>query len=195
MSTFFLIKSFYMNYDFAVFKKRGEEIKEWFDKELSGIRTGRATPVILDGIFVEVYGSRMPINQLATVTVDDPRTLAVIPWDSSAIKNVEKALHNSDLGLSVNVGDSSIRVIFPELTSERRESLVKIVRQKEEQAKVSLRNERERVWDDIQKKQQSSEITEDEKFRFKEELQKNLEKFTKDIEEKADKKEEEVKNN
>ncbi len=183
-----------MSYDFSKFKKRGEEIKEWFEKELSVVRTGRATPAILDSVLVEVYGSRMPINQLATVTVDDPRTLAVIPWDSSAIKNIEKALHNSDLGLSVNVGDSTIRVIFPELTSERRDSLVKVVRQKEEQAKVSLRNERERVWDDIQEKYKSSEITEDEKFRYKDELQKNLDKLTKEIEERADKKENEVKN-
>ncbi len=190
-----MIKSFYMNYDFSGFKKRGEEIKNWLTKEFTSVRTGRASPVILDGVIVEAYGSKMPLNQMATVMVDDPKTLAVAPWDVSVIKNIEKALRDSDLGLSVSVGDSTIRVSFPELTSERRQSLIKIVRQKEEQAKVSLRNEREGVWDDIQEKQRASEITEDEKFRFKDELQKLVEKFTKEIEEEADKKEKEVQEN
>ncbi len=183
-----------MAYDFSIFKKRGREIKDWLDKEFSGIRTGRATPAILEGVMVDVYGSRMPVNQLSTITVDDPRILVVVPWDQSVIKNIEKALHKVDLGLSVNVGDSSIRVVFPELTSERRQSLVKVVRQKEEQAKVSLRNEREKIWDDIQKFHRSGEITEDEKFRYKDELQKHLDVLIKEIEEKADSKEEEVKN-
>ncbi|MFP4022696.1 MAG: ribosome recycling factor [Candidatus Paceibacterota bacterium] len=184
-----------MAYDFSEFKKRGEEIKSWLDKEFAGIRTGRATPAILDGVSVEVYGSKMPLNQVANITIEDPRTLAIIPWDSSIVKNIEKALRNSDLGLSVNVADTSIRVIFPELNYERRQSLAKVVRQREEQAKVSLRNERERVWDDIQERFREGEITEDDKFRSKDDLQKHLNDLNKDIEAKADKKEKEVKEN
>lgn len=182
-----------MVYDFSEFKRRVTEVKGWLDKEFSGIRTGRASPSILDGINVDVYGgSRMPINQLATVTTEGPRTLIVTPWDASVIKNVEKALHNSGLGLSVNVSEVSIRVSFPELTSENRQSLVKLLRQKEEQAKVSIRNEREKVWDDIQNSFKSGEITEDEKFRFKDELQKLLDTAAKELEERADWKEKEV---
>lgn len=181
-----------MTYDFSVFKKRGEEIKDWLSKELSGIRTGRATPAILDNVKVEAYGSKMPISQMATVTVEGPRGLVVIPWDASVLKNIEKALHNSDLGLSVSAGDSSIRVGFPELTSERRQSLIKIIKQKLEQAKVSLRNEREKVWDDIQESHRSGDITEDEKFRFKDELQKHVEKFSKEMDEMSSLKEKEI---
>ncbi len=182
-----------MSYDFSTFKKRGEEIKDWLTKELSGVRTGKASPVILDNIKVEVYGSKMPINQLATVMVDGPRSLVVTPWDASVVKNIEKALHNSDLGLSINVGDSSIRINFPELTSERRQSLVKVTKQKTEEAKVSLRNEREKVWDSIQEDYRNGDITEDEKFRFKEELQGHLDGYVKEVEELGLKKEKEVK--
>lgn len=184
-----------MAYDFSEFKKRAEETKNWLDKEFSGIRTGMATPSVLDGVTVDAYGSRMPINQVATVTVEGPRTLMVTPWDSTLMKNIEKAIHNSGLGLSVNVGDTSIRVGFPELTSENRESLVKLLRQKEEQAKVSARTEREKVWDDIQEKFRDGEITEDDKFRHKDELQKLLDGVVKELGEKSDRKEKEIREN
>ena len=182
-----------MQYDFAKFKKRAEEVDSWLDKEFSGIRTGQANPAILDSVIVDVYESRMPLNQLATITVSDPRSLIVSPWDVSVIKNIEKAIHNSNLGLSLRVNEAGIRINFPELTTERRNDFVKLIRQKSEQAKVSLRSERERVLDDIRKISQEGEISEDEKFRFKDEMQKLLDGFVKEVERKTEKKEKELK--
>ncbi len=181
-----------MAYNFSTIKKKGEEVIEWLKKEFSGIRTGRASVSILDNISVDSYGAKMPINQLATITTEDARTLLVNPWDTEQIKPIEKAIRESDLGISVSVGETGLRVSFPELTSERRESLIKIINQKEEEAKISLRQVREDVWDDIQKSEKEKEITEDDKFRLKDDMQKIVDDFTKKIEEISEAKKEDL---
>jgi ribosome recycling factor len=163
-----------MAYDFKPFDTRVSAVKEWLAKEFAAIRTGRANIAILDGVQVESYGSRMPINQVASVSAEDPRTLKVAPWDQSVVKGIETAIRDADLGLSVMSDGKVLRVVFPELTSERRDSLVKQAGKKLEEARVSLRKERQDCWDDIQMKEKEGGMSEDEKLRYKDEMQKKI---------------------
>jgi len=181
-----------MTYNFSQFKQKSAEISEWLSREFSGIRTGRASPAILDGVLVEAYGSQMPINQVATIAAEDARMIRISPWDSSQIKAVEKAIIASGLGLSVTVDGTGLRVIFPELTADRRVALLKIAKQKLEDAKTTLRGERERVIKDIDAQEKSGDISEDEKFRFKTELQKMVDESGRKLEEVFEKKEKEI---
>jgi ribosome recycling factor len=181
-----------MLYNFTPFKQSVKEIEEWLRREYSSIRTGRATPAILDGVKVEAYGAEMPINQLANIAVEDARMIRISPWDMSQAKAIEKAISVSDLGLSVALDDKGLRVMFPELTSERRLSLVKIAKQKLEDARVRLRSEREKVLKDIEKKEKEGGMSEDDKFRFKSELQKILDDTNKVLDEILAKKEKEI---
>lgn len=181
-----------MAYNFSPLKQKISDTEEWLRKEFSMIRTGRATPVILDSVKVDSYGSKMPINQIGNIHVEDPKTLRVTPWDLNLIKNIEQAIKESNLGLSVTVDGRGLRVIFPELTSERRQSLVKIMKQKLEEARITLRVERERVWDDIQNQEKKGTVGEDDKFRYKDEMQKIIDEANKVLEEMGDKKEKEI---
>lgn len=181
-----------MSYNFTPFKESIKETEEWLKKEFSGVRTGRATITILDNVKVEAYGSLMPINQVANISVEDARMLRITPWDSSVTKSIEKAIIVSDLGLSVTVDDKGLRVVFPDLTGERRLALVKLSKQKLEDAKIRLRNEREKVLKDIDAKEKTGEMSEDEKFRLKTELQKMLDEAGKLFEEAFTKKEKEI---
>ena len=178
--------------DLKKFKSDLSGIDEWLRKEYATLRTGKATPIILDGVMVENYGQRMKINQVAGVTMEDARTLRVAPWDKSQIQNIEKAIVNANLGLSVNVDDAGLRVIFPELTGERREALTKVVRQKLEDARVSLKKERENTKHNIEKMKKEGGLNEDEESRAKEEMQKIVDEANKRLEEMADKKEAEL---
>jgi ribosome recycling factor len=181
-----------MAYNFSDFKKRIEEIKEWLRKELSTIRTGRATPAILDGVKVESYGSLMPINQLANITVEDPKTIRISPWDASQLKAIEKAIMLKDIGLSVSTDGKGLRVAFPEVTQERRLLLIKASKEKLEEARVSLRQERDKVWNEIQAMEKSGKVSEDEKFRLKDQMQKIIEEGSASLEESAQRKEKEI---
>ena len=181
-----------MTYNFTQFKQKNAEVSEWLSREFSGIRTGRATPAILDGVLVESYGSQMPINQVATIAPEGPRMSRISPWDASLTKAVEKAISASGLGLSVAVDGVSLRVIFPELTADRRVALLKIAKQKLEDAKTTLRGERERVIKDLDAQEKSGVISEDEKFRYKTELQKMVDEAGRKLEEVFEKKEKEI---
>jgi len=171
-----------MSYDFSSLKQKSKNIREWLVKELSLVRTGRAAPGVLDSVSVETYGSRLSLKELGSLSVEDARTLRLILWDKNQTKAVEKAILASNLGLSVTVDDQGLRVIFPELSSERRETFVRLVKAKLEQAKISLRNLRDEVWRDIQKKERGKEISEDEKFRLKNEMQKIVDGVNKELE-------------
>ncbi len=179
-------------YNFANLKKSFGEVVDWLKVELQTIRTGRATPAILDGIRVEAYGSRMPVNQIATITGEDARTLRVSPWDMSQAKTVEKAIQDAGLGLSVSVDDRGVRVHFPELSDERRATLVKLCKQKLEESRIKIKSERESVWEDIQRNHRDGKIGEDDKFRLKEEMQKIVDEANKKLEELAERKETEI---
>lgn len=179
-------------YDFKPFEKRLGEIEERLQKELASVRTGRATPAILDGVLVDAYGSRMPVNQLATISVEDARTLRVAPWNAADGKEIEKAILTANLGLSVSSDEKGVRVSFPELTTERRASLVKIAKEKLEDVRQMVRSARDDVWSDIQKKEKDGAMGEDDKFRAKEEMQKRVDETNKKLEELFERKEREI---
>jgi ribosome recycling factor len=183
-----------MAYNFNTLKQRVSETEEWLKKEYSSIRTGRATPIILDAVSVESYGSRMAVNQVASVTTEDPKTLRVVPWDNTLLKAIEKGITDAGLGLSVVSDGKGLRVIFPELTAERRTSLVKVSKQKLEEARITLRKEREQTKNDIDAKEKSGAIVEDDKFRALEEMQKIVDEANKKLDELATKKEQEILN-
>ena len=164
----------------------------WLTKEFASIRTSRATPTVLDSISIESYGAMLPINQAASVTTEGPRSLRIVPWDTSLTKAIEKAIVESRLGLSVALDEKGVRVTFPELTSERRQSLLKISKQKLEEARVSLRKERDKAWDEIQAKEKEGGMGEDEKFRLKAEMQKITDEVGKELDKIAARKEEEI---
>lgn len=163
-----------MAYDFKPFDASVATVKDWLAKELATIRTGRANAAILDGVLVESYGGRSPIAQVASVSAEDPRTLKVAPWDQSVVKSIEKGITDANLGLSVMSDGKVLRVVFPELTAERRDILVKQAAKKLEEARVSLRKEREACWDSIQREEKDGSLSEDDKFRAKEDMQKKV---------------------
>ncbi|MHB1316245.1 MAG: ribosome recycling factor [Minisyncoccota bacterium] len=181
-----------MAYDFKDLKTGIKSAEDWLKTEFSGIRTGRATPALLDSVMVEAYGSMMPINQVGSISVEDARMMRVSPWDMSLAKAVEKAIMLADLGLSLAVDEKGVRISFPDLTADRRTSLVKIAKQRLEDSKITLRGEREKTIKDIDKKEKDGEISEDEKFRLKTELQKYIDEGGRVLEELFIKKEKEI---
>lgn len=181
-----------MAYDFSSLKTKITDTESWLQKEFQGIRTGRAAPALLDGVLVESFGARVPLNQVGSVGVEGARTLRVSVWNADQVKDVEKAITDSDLGVGVSSDEKGVRVTFPELTAERRATLIKLAKDKLEEARVSLRGIRDDVWNDIQKKEKDGEITEDEKFRFKEEMQKMIDEANKALDASMTKKEEEI---
>jgi len=181
-------------FDFSDLKQKSKEIENWLSNELSVIRTGRATSVILDFVQVDAYGSKMAIKELANIVTEDAKTLRVEPWDMNIGKSIEKAINNSNLGLSVAPFERGLRIIFPELTSERREQFIKVIKQKLEEAKVSMRSLRDKIWKAIEEKEKEGGMGEDDKFRLKEEMQKIIDQTIQKLEEHAQKKESEMKN-
>ena len=181
-----------MAYDFSSLKQKIADTEEWLKKEFQGIRTGRATPALLDNVQVESFGTRVPLVQVGNVGVEDARTLRVNVWNVEQVKDVEKAITDANLGVGVSSDEKGVRVTFPELTSERRDTLVKLSKDKLEEARVSLRNERDTVWSTIQKEEKGGEISEDEKFTYKDEMQKLIDEGNKALDEIGKKKEEEI---
>jgi len=153
------------------FEARSKEISNWLQQEFSGIRTGQAAPGLLDSLKVEQYGVKMPINQMATVGVEDARTLRISPWDAGAVKAIETAIREADLGISAVTDSSGLRVIFPELTSERRAQLLKLAKQKHEHARVSVRSARDEAMKEIDADFKAGDISEDDRFTKREKLQ------------------------
>lgn len=163
-----------MNFDITSFTNRAKEIVEWLQKEYAAIRTGEASPLLLDAVRVDSYGAKMPLNQVGTVGVEDARTLRVSVWDASQIAAVERAIIDADLGLSVVTDSTGLRVVFPELTGERRTQLAKVAKQKHEEARVSLRSARDEIMKQIEKAEKDGDLSEDEMFRVKETVQKEV---------------------
>ncbi len=178
-----------MSYDFTSFKNEIKKIEEWLGKEYLSLHTGRATPAVLDNVNVESYGSKQSISHVASINIEDAKTLRISPWDKSVIKDIEKAISTSDIGLSVSIDDEGLRVSFPELTIERKTSLIKVVKGKLEDARVSIRSERERTISDIENKEKDKEISEDEKFQLKDELQKIVDEANSKLDGISDRKE------
>lgn len=181
-----------MAYDTKAFQTRGGEVVKWLEGEFGSIRTGRATPMLLDLVMVDSYGTKTPIQQVGTVSVEDPKTLRISVWDKSTTKDIERAIIEADLGVSVTIDDSGLRVIFPDLTSERREQLLKVAKTKLEEARVSLRSARDEAVKKIESALKSGDITEDEKFSAKDKIQKETETFNKTLEDMFERKEKEI---
>lgn len=165
---------------------------EVFKKELLGIRTGRATPAILDRVQVEAYGAMTPINQVANVTVPDARTLMIQPWDKTVLSAIDKAIQKSDVGIHPVNDGNTIRLAIPPLTGERRKELAKVVKKKAEEGKVSLRNIRRDMNDELKKQEKASTISEDESKRAMDQVQKITDKYIKIFDEMAANKEKEI---
>ena len=161
-----------MTYDFSGFKKRVADVTEHLGKELSSIHTGQASVALLDMVSIESYGSRLAIPHVATIANEDARTLRIVPWDKANGKEIEKAINAANLGVSVSTDDAGLRVFFPPLTTERRIAFTKIVREKVEEARVAVRNEREKTKNDIIARERDGAMSEDEKTISLETLQK-----------------------
>ncbi len=146
-------------YDLNPFKQEVKQAQEWLAKEYSQIHTGRAAPALLDGVMVEAYGSLQPLKNVASTTIEDPKTLRVVPWDKGQIKDIERALHTSDLGFSIAVDDSGIRVIIPALTSETRQKLAKIAKERLEDARITIRKARENFLNAVKDQKLPEDVT------------------------------------
>ncbi|MCI8709086.1 MAG: ribosome recycling factor [Dorea sp.] len=180
-----------MNERLKVFDEKMTKTMANLDGELATIRAGRANPNVLNRIMVDYYGTPTPIQQVANVSVPEPRMIQIQPWDKSMIKAVVKAIQTSELGINPNNDGSVIRLVFPELTEERRKELVKDVKKKGEAAKVALRNIR-RDGNDSFKKLKGTEVSEDEIKDMEDELQKITDKYVKEVEKAVDVKSKEV---
>jgi len=162
-------------------QSRMEKAIEAFAKELSRIRTGRATPALLDGIRVDYYGSSMPIPQLASVSVPESRLITVQPWDATVIGHIEKAILKSELGLTPSSDGKVIRIAIPPLTESRRKDLVKLVKKMGEECRVALRNIRRDAIERLKAGKKDKAISEDDLFRLQDEVQKVTDGFIKKV--------------
>jgi ribosome recycling factor len=147
-----------------------KEVTDWLSREYSRVHTGRATPILLDGVMVESYGAFQPVKNVGSVSVEDARTLRIGLWDKSLIKEVEKAIIAANLGLTVASDGEGMRVIFPALTTENRTKLVKVLKDKMEDARISVRKEREAALSDLK----AAALPEDDERRAKDDIQKRI---------------------
>ena len=179
-----------------------EELKKYEDKmiktihaleaELNTVRAGRANPHVLDRITVNYYGQDTPLNQVGNISIPEPRMIQIQPWDTSLLKEIEKSINQSELGIHPNNDGKVIRLVFPELNEERRNSLSKDVKKMGEHAKVAVRNIRRDAIEHFKKAQKGHEITEDELKDLEDQTQKLTDNFVKDIDKHVDKKVEEI---
>ena len=182
-----MLQSLHM-YNLEQTKKNAAQCEEWLSKEYSQLHTGRAAPVLLDGVAVEAYGSFQPIKNVASVTIEDPKTLRVLPWDKSVMKDIERALHAANLGFSISVDDAGIRVIIPALTTESRQKMVKIAKEKMEESRIAVRKVREAALDELK----GAGLPEDTLSRGKDDVQKIVDSTNSNLEAIFAKKEAEI---
>lgn len=173
-------------------EKRMEGVIAATKRDFAGIRTGRAHPSLVERIEVEYYGTMTPLNQLASISVPEPRTIVIQPWDQSAIKDIEKAILQSDLGLTPSNDGSIIRIQLPQLTEERRKELVRLVRKEAEERRVSIRNIRRQTNDDIKNLEKNGEVSEDDLRRAQTLVQELTDRYIKKIDELLEVKEKEI---
>lgn len=178
-----------------VFKKIEPEFNKVIDhvgKEIAAIRTGRAQSSLIENIVVAAYGSRMKVRELAHISSPEPNQLLVHPWDQSIVKDIEKALVSTDLGLTPRIDGEKIRIVLPDLTQERREQLIKILHGKLEQSRITLRGLRDKARDEIQNLERTHKISEDEKYTALEELDLKTKEYVSEIDTLGNDKEREI---
>ena len=181
-----------MSVDFADYGRRMEKALDHLAEEFGAVRAGRANAKVLDRITVEYYGSETALNGVATISTPDARTLVIQPWDTTLLKEIQKAIQASDLGINPQNDGKVIRLVFPQLTEERRKELTKQVKKYAEDAKVAMRNVRRDGMDYVKKLKKDSEITEDEQKKAEKDLQDLLDKYTKKADEALAAKEKEL---
>ncbi len=159
-----------MAFNFSSLDSSLKESTDWLGREYSRVHTGRASPMLLDGVMVEAYGSFQPIKNVGSVSIEDSRTLRITLWDKTVLKDVEKAIIAANLGLSLATDGEGMRVIFPALTTENRTRLVKVLKEKMEEARVSVRRDRETALNELK----SADLPEDEARRTKDDIQKRV---------------------
>ena len=181
-----------MNADYPVFSEKSRKTLETLGHNFATIRAGRANAAVLDRIFVDYYGSQTPIGQIASISTPDPRTLVISPWDAGALKLVERAIQSSDLGINPTNDGKVVRLVFPQLTEERRRELTKQTHKYAEEAKVAVRNVRRDEMEGCKAQKKRSEITEDDLKDIEKDLQRLTDKAIRDIDELAAGKEKEL---
>ena len=167
--------------EYKVYQTKMKKSVESVVTDFDAVRAGRANAAVLNRISVDYYGTPTPIQQIASVGTPDPRTLVITPWDASALRGIEKAILESDLGINPSNDGKSIRLLFPQLTEERRKELAKQVKKYAEEAKVAMRNIRRDGMDYVKKLKKNSEITEDDQKKAEKDLQDLLDKMTKKV--------------
>jgi len=175
-----------------VYESKMDSAVAHLEKELGAIRAGRANPAVLDKLAVEYYGTPTPIQQLASVSVSEARTLTIQPWEASLLKPIEKAILTSDIGINPTNDGRTIRLVFPAPTEERRKQLCKDVQKMGEEAKIAVRNVRRDALDKFKAEKKANTITEDEQKDLEDAMQKVTDKFTKAVDAVVDKKIKEV---
>ncbi|GAB5045762.1 ribosome recycling factor [Thermodesulfovibrio sp. TK110] len=178
------------------FKKKANEkmnqAVEVFKKDLSTFRTGRASLSILDNIKVDYYGSMVPLNQVATLGIPEPRMITIQPWEQRMLAEIERAIMKSDLGLTPINDGKIIKIVIPPLTEERRKQLVKVVRKRAEEARVAIRNIRRDIIEEIKKAEKEKKLSEDDSRRLQEEIQKITNSFIEKVDKALEQKEKEI---
>lgn len=178
--------------NYAQFTDKMKKTTEVLGAQLDSVRAGRANAAVLDQIRVDYYGTPTPINQIAAIATPDPRSLAITPWDGSVLKLIEKAIQESDLGINPQNDGKVIRLVFPQLTEERRKELIKHVKKYAEESKIAIRNIRRDAMEFFKGQKKKSEITEDDLKDIEKDMQKFTDDYIKEIETIADKKEKEL---
>ncbi|OGI16296.1 MAG: ribosome recycling factor [Candidatus Moranbacteria bacterium RBG_19FT_COMBO_42_6] len=173
-------------------KPEFEKALEYFKEELNQLRTGRASGALVENLTVDYYGAKSPLKQVASISIPEPRTIVISPWDKGSLVNIEAAIRESQLNLNPVNDGQVIRINIPALNEERRKELVKVLNQKTEEAKVSVRRIREEIWNEIQQLEKDGKMGEDEKFIGKDKLQEAVDSYNKMIEEVREKKEKDI---
>lgn len=181
-----------MDQRLAIYEEKMQKCVDYLVADFAAIRAGRANPNVLNKVRVDYYGTPTPIQQVANVSVPEPRMIQIAPWDRSLIKAIEKAIMTSELGINPSNDGTVIRLIFPEVTEERRKQLAKDVKKKGEEQKVAVRNVRRDGVDAVKKMEKASEVTEDDRKDLEDQLQKMTDKFVKNIDKAVEDKTKEI---
>lgn len=181
-----------MAYDFIPFKKELSATEEWLKRELQQIRTGQASPAILDSVKVVVYGAPMALKEVASILIEGARSIRIQPWDKAQVKEIDKAITLANLGVATVVDGDGVRINFPELTGDRRAEIAKAAKDKLEEAKRDIRQHRDKIIKDLQAKEKEGGFGKDEIFRLKTETQKIVDEANKKLDDAYARKEKEI---
>ncbi|OIP76037.1 MAG: ribosome recycling factor [Parcubacteria group bacterium CG2_30_36_18] len=182
------------NYKEIINKIRPEldKVIAFLDRELQKIRTGRASPSLVEDIVAECFGQKFPLKQLSAISIPEPKQILIQPWDKSYIEGIVKALEQTGIGANPIVDKDAIRISLPPLSEDYRKDLLRLISEKEEQARQTIRRWREEAWDEIQERFREGKIREDDKFRAKDELQELVDEYNEKIEKIGEKKKKEI---